>query len=465
MAKKNKRGIAVNKGSTNNTPVILQSTQLDVRQILRQPLDLGKWRNAIRSAESIMVPRRVLLYDLYWDIMLDAHVNAVMAKRIDAVTTAKWQFVDKDEKPVDEVNELLDSLGMADLLKEIMLSIFWGYTMAECEIFKDEDGRWEMLVNQYNRKHMRPEKGIITYDQNGDLGFSIREGRYAYTVLEAGKPRDMGLLISAAQYAILKRNNISDWANFIEIFGQPIMDAEWNGYDEDQRLKLLAALTAMGNSGKLVRPAGTKVNFLQQQGTATGQLQSTFKDAMNAEISKALLGSTETTEASKSSGYAQSKEHGEQDDKKNETDLDFVRRVLNSRFIKIMRAFGLPVDGGKFIIPKQKADVPIKDAIGIYDIMANKLGMPIDHDFVYNESGMPKPADYDAQMAKKAEIEAQAQKNAETDDEDSADTPTPSAKKKNEKPKDKGTKPGKVKLSLGSKATLMLADFFGWPRA
>jgi phage gp29-like protein len=473
MAKNKKplRKVGIQKGgaiTATNAPII-QTTKLDIRQILRQPQDLGKWRNALRVAESIMRPRRVLLYDLYHDIMLDGHLIAVTGKRIDPITIAKWQYVDKEGKPVDEVNELLDSIGFADLLTEIMLSKFWGYSMVECDIFRDEEGRWDMTATQFDRKHMRPESGLIVYDQNGDIGFSVREGRYAYTVLEAGKPRDMGLFISAAQYAILKRNNYADYSNFIEIFGQPIMDAEWDGFDEDQRLKLLESITAMGNSGRLVRPSGTKVNFIETKGQgATGQLQESFKNSMNAEISKALLGTTETVESSKTSGYAQAQEHGDQDDKKNETDLDFTRRILNSRFIKIMRAFGLPVDGGKFIIPEAKKQAGPVETFSMFVDMAQKLNMPVDHEFIYQFTGMPKPADYDTQIAeKKAAAALETQQLAEDDELDDDNTPPANDPEDGKKPPVKvQKKPLTRAANTGTKAKMALdfLHFFGWPR-
>jgi phage gp29-like protein len=463
------RSISVNKGVDARKYLkangfdINQPVKLDVRAPLRRPLDLGVWRNGQKQFDSIMAPRRVVLYDLYNDILADAHIIAVMGKRIDAITTTAWQYVDKDGKPIDEINELLDSLGFADLLTEILNARFWGYSMIDCNIYQDAEGRWQMDANQYNRKHMRPEMGIVAIDQNGDDGINIREGRYAHTVLEAGKVRDMGLLVSASMYAILKRNNLSDWANFVEVFGAPIMDAEWDGFDEDQRLKLLAAISAMGNSGRLVRPAGTKVNFFPHTSTATGQLQKTFHDTCNDEISKSLLGSTETTESSKTSGYAQATEHGKQDDAKKEADKDYVRRHLNTYFIKIMRAFGVPVvNGGKFIIPEAQEEVSPVDKMAMFVQMATSLNMPINHDDVYQLTGMKKPEDYEQQMSDKNALADALMGDFEANPgKESAITPPAKSGKSDKNGAKEGEKPGNVKLNYREKLALYLLDFFG----
>lgn len=440
-------------------------TKLDVRPIYRDNVDLVKWRSYTRNAEA-RVPRRALLYDLYFDVILDAQVISVTAKRREAVTTAKWQYVDKTGKPVDAINELIDSLGFATLLEEIIDSRFWGYSMVDCKIYQDDEGRWQMTAEQFDRRHMRPESGMVMIRQTGDDGFSIREGSFSQTVLEAGKVKDLGLFLSAAQYAILKRGGVSDWATFVEVFGQPIMDAEWDGFDEAQRLMLLQAIEEMGNNGRIVRPSGTKITFLPNQGTSTGQLQEGFADFCDKQIAKALLGSTETSGTSERTGYAIGKVHADQDIKKNESDMDFTRRILNSRFIKILKAFALPYEGGKFIIPEEKAEASVKEQIDTFDVMANKLGMPIDHDYVYEKTGMPKPADYNKQIAdKKAATDLQTQQLEENDPEENANTPTASGGKKDKKPgvgSGKSVKkPGGVKLSFREKLALHMMDFFG----
>jgi hypothetical protein len=459
------RSVSVNKGghAATNGIVINPGIQLDVRAPIRRPLDLGVWRNGQRQFDSVVMQRRVILYDLYNDILSDAHIIAVLGKRIDAITTAKWQYVDKEGNPVDEVNELLDSLGFAELLTEILNSRFWGYSTVECNIFQDEEGSWQMTAEQYDRKHMRPEKGIIAADQNGDTGVNYREGRFALTVLEAGKARDMGLLISASMYAILKRNNLTDLANFIEVFGSPIMDAEWDGFDEDQRMKLLAAITAMGNSGRLVRPAGTKVNFLPNTVASNGQLQRGFHDLLNEEISKALLGSTETTTSSDSSGYAQATEHGKQDSAKKEADKDYVRRYLNSRFIKIMRAFGVPVvDGGKFIIPANVQVVTPTDTMKMFVNIFKDLQLPVNPDDVYQLAGMKKPDDFDSQMAaKKAVMIALTRDLSENEDEENADTPPGNGTELHTKVRKSVPKPTDIKLTYREKLAMRVLDFFG----
>lgn len=370
-------------------PPSIVMNQIDIRPFGRKEQDIPSWRNALRSAESI-IPRRTLLYDLYSDVDLDGHVEAVTGKRRDAVTTANWQFVDKSGTPIDEINELIDSIGFEEMVREIINSKFWGYSMLEPIFYKDFNGTWEMDANLLPRLNYRPEKGILAKDFATDEGVNVREGIYAKTVMEVGNPNDLGLYLKAAPYQILKRGGLGDWALFVQVFGNPIIDAQWDGFDEKQRIALLNAINELGSGGALVRPKGTEINLIENSKAANGDLQDKLMTFLNKEISKALLGSTETTESSTSSGYAQSKTHGEQDERKNESDINFTRRILNSRFIRILASHGIDTKGGRFIVEGESNELSVKESFDMQMAM-KKAGIHIDDAFFYETYSIPTP--------------------------------------------------------------------------
>lgn len=444
MAKRNK---SLNRqlNKQNTSPAVQQN--ITIHPFNRQPTDMTNWRNANRAAESL-IPRRVYLYDLYHDLFTtDGQMIAVWGKRRDAITTAKWEFTDKEGNPVDQINEMIDCVGFSDLLKEIIDSLAWGYSMCEPTFFINNNGQYEFSLYSVPKKHMRPEFGQIVNQQHDQQGININEGIYAKTIMQFGKTNDLGLFLAACKYAILKRGNISDWAEFIEIFGRGIIDAEWDGFDESQRRALAKALQEMGGGGTIIRPAGTKVDIKNNTGSANGQLQDTFASKMDGYISKALLGTTETTDSSKSSGYAQAETHNKQDEKKNESDLQFVRRCLNSQFIKILKAAGFDTKGGTFVIKKDKN--LNKSAYEIHKSMRKDLGVPIDDDFFYEEYGVRKPDNYDklkneANNTKNEEIESDSPTKKVKED---APTPKDSKVKKDNNPDDSEDEKGK-KLSF-----------------
>ncbi|MDO6808095.1 DUF935 family protein [Zobellia galactanivorans] len=381
-----------------NAPPQVIVHQVDVTQRWnRKPQEIPDWRKAVQSAESA-IPRRQMLYNLYADVDLDGHVEAVTGKRRDAIKDANWKFVDNDGQDIDEVNEIIDSIGFDDMLEEIINSKFWGYSILEPRFWKDHDGKWEMDAGLIHRLFYRPELGVVAYHVNGDEGIYIREGIYARTIMEVGKVNDLGLYMKAAPYSILKRGGLGDYAMFIQTFGNPLIDAQWDGYDEKSKLQLKQGLEEMGRGGTLIRPKGTEVDLLQNSTKDTGDAHGNFLKFLNGEISKALLGTTETTESSGSSGYAQSKTHSEQDERKHDNDITFVRKVLNSRFMPILNAAGINTRGGRFVVQGEETELRKTEMFDIHLKMAKEMGVPIDHDFLYETYGAQKPDNYDEIM-------------------------------------------------------------------
>src|SRR4030042_3310548 len=98
---------------------------LVIRKLNRNVLDVGQWRTAMKAADN---DRRQKLYELYEDILLDPVLSNAIDKRVNAITNADLVFM-KDEKPVTEIDDLIDSPVMENLLTEVMNSRFWGKTV------------------------------------------------------------------------------------------------------------------------------------------------------------------------------------------------------------------------------------------------------------------------------------------------------------------------------------------------
>lgn len=377
-------------------PFLLQ--QILVRPVNRRSHDIGTMLRAIRAAEA-QIQRRLDLYDLYEDFLsTDAHLRSVYDKRIMGVTNIDWQYLDANGQEDPKIKDWIDSPDFELTISEIIKSRMWGYTMLEYEFYSD--GTFKVYL--IPRKHMRPKLGIIAYEQTGDTGIFVREGIYADTILEAGDENDLGLLMVAAQYVIFKRASLTDWSEFAEVFGRPIIDAVWDGFNEDQKIALTEALDKMGGGGQIIRPSGTTMQIIQGgPNNPTGEVYKGIWDICNAEISKLFLGQTETTESSDSSGYAQASVHAGTENDINRNDIRFVRRVLNRRLLKILEANGVVPPGGSFSVKGENEEkLSLKDRLDLETKLKNEVGIPISDDHFYEAYGVEKPADYEAQKAK-----------------------------------------------------------------
>lgn len=390
----------------NNAPNNIIVNTVEVRPIERRNQDVPDWRNAQQIAES-RIPRRLSLYNLYHDTVLDDQVIADWSKRIDAVTLAKWKFVGADGKEIEEIQEVIDSIGFDELLCEVLNTIAWGYTMLEPKFHKNQSDRWELTPNLIPRRHMFPEKGIISKDGVSEDGINVRQGIYTKTVMEVGNTTDLGILLPVSLPAILKRGGVGDYAHFVQVFGSPIVDAVWDGFDLDQKQKLDSAIQGMGSGGVIVRPKGTEIEIKENK-TAGNEPHSPFIKVLDNAISHIIIGTTETSSSSQSSGHAQAKTHQDENNKRHKRDIAYVRKTLNSRFIKILTTHGFNTKGGKFIV---EDDIKLSKKEH-YEIIAGakeKFNLPMDDQWLYETLSIKKPDDYDAQ--KKLQNEASATSN------------------------------------------------------
>ncbi|MDM8176855.1 DUF935 family protein [Olivibacter sp. 47] len=370
---------------------ILQQ-HINIRPVNRQSSDIQSWKNAIQSAESIN-PRRTSLYDLYDNILLDGHLTGIVEKYINAVVGAEWEF-SKEGEVIPLVNDMIDTNEFEEVLRGIVEAKLWGITWFEFTNFtKNGFDVWKMP-----RKHIRPKEGILASEQSGDTGINIREGIYAKTCLEVGKPDDLGLLMKVAQYVIYKRGGFGDWAQFAEIFGMPFRIGEYDTYDEAQRIQLEKALEEAGSAAYAVIPKGSNIRFEKNASTGDGQLFKLLKDACNQEMSVTILGVTETTTSSSSSGYAQSETHNNEQERGFKGLRDYTRRILNRKFIPILEANGVNTEGGYFIVKGEGEErLSLKERFEIHKSMVKDLGLPMDDNSFYETYGMTKPEDYEQQ--------------------------------------------------------------------
>jgi phage gp29-like protein len=411
----------------------------------RNSKDIGRLKESVISAESIYFPNRVLLYDLYHDVLsMDGFLRGIIEKRINSVLNKKLKFTKKDGKQNDDLTDLIKSQSGRDLITLLMESKIWGISGVEF-IIGDE-----LKFKEVPRKHIKPEKGVITksqYSVSEENGFAYEDMPFVWVV---GKKTDLGLLLACSMYGIYKRGTFGDFAQYVEIFGQPVRIMKYDAYDTKTKQELKGLLDNSGSSLAMMIPKQAEFEMLDgKTSNGDGKLQVSLKDACNEEMAIAILGNTETTISSKSSGYAQSKEHGEQQDELTVSDLIFVENLLNSnKFKQVLKSYGFDVDG-KFEFELDLNLNTLKLRMEIDTFVSTKV--PIDDDYWYNTYGIPKPDNYDELKAK---MEEQKQQTIVVDD------PTEEKKAPNQKPPKKGELTEIKKPNLADWVFKNLADFF-----
>ena len=389
---------------------------LQVRQVIRQSLDITNYKNAIQSAESRYYPNRSLLYDIYTNALLDGHLQGVINKRIDTVLNKPLFYKDKNGKIVEDLNQVIQSYEFRRTMRIILESIFWGISGLEFIPGPYLD------VRSIPRKHIKTKTQTIAIEQNQ------LTGGFDYTKLDnvwiVGEDEDLGLLLSCALYVIYKRNALGDWAQFVEVFGMPIRIAKYNANDEATRTALEDFFENAGSNTDMLIPKEAELTIEDgKTSNANGDLQAQFIDMLNQEVSIIVLGNTETTTNGKTGSQAKSKVHQEQQNQIAKSDIMLLQAYLNDpHFIRILQSYGLPVsEEGNFEFNKDIDIEFLKQRIEV-DKALVEAGVPIGADYFYETYNIPKPEATEEEIVPEAEeLTPEDQETGEEQEEEPAE--------------------------------------------
>ncbi len=367
-----------------------QQKNLVIQQVIfsqpkRDNLDIAKWRNAIKSAESMNLPRRHDLYDIYNDVLIDAHLSAVIQKRKTAVLNANINYVNNGK--VDEkIMEQIDSPWFREFISDLLDTRLWGHSVFQFYRLAN----W-IAYDLIPRKHINPMAGTLLRTQTDTTGLPYRDGAYP-NLLEVGRPRDLGLLCKAAPHIIYKRNGMGDFAQFAELFGQPMREGIYDGYDELARQKLREDLENMGSSGVFIHPENTQINLIDAPDkSGNSDLYIDLIALCNAEVSKLILGNTLTTDQGDKGTQALGTVHQDVEDKIAYSDRRFILDTLNYDLADIFASLGINTTNGEFVF-EEKTQVDLSQRVIIDMQLASRV--PIDDDYWYETYDIPKPKNY-----------------------------------------------------------------------
>ena len=356
-----------------------------IQQPMRFNLDLGTFKQAISSAENVDYTRRAQLYDIYSEALLDPHLLSVIRKRKAAILGSPIEFR-RGGVPDDAINGQIQSPWFYRFINDVLDAKFWGFTLVQ--FFIDEKGWIDYTL--VPRKHVDPQLSLIRRHQSDIVGIPFDEYDDLLMIRDS---EPLGLLACCCPYTIYKRGTVGDWAEFSEIFGMPVQEYIYDATDEDSRNRTIADIMANGSNRIFVHADDNTFRFVEAGNkTGSADVYDKLVERCNAEISKAILGNTLTTEASETGTQALGTVHKEVEDELAKDDRKFVLNVLNYDMTDIFRNLGINTDGGAFTFVEpekmsasEKADL-FKKALD--------MGLPIDDDYIYEQLGIEKPKDY-----------------------------------------------------------------------
>jgi phage gp29-like protein len=371
--------------------------------------DIAKYMSSLSSATAIDMYNRARLYDMYQSAFLtDPHLIGIKRKRLVGACRTPIEFV-RNNKPDEEVNAVLKQSWFRRFRKDVVESELWGFSLLQ--FYRDSDG--SINYDSIPRKHYDPVKQVVLRYQSDVDGEPVDS--FSNTLVVGGDPRGVGLMSAIMPYVLYKRGNMGDWAQFCQIFGMPIREYTYDAGDEEARKRLIEDARRQGANAVYIHPKESALNIIESGNkTGSSDLYKDFTAECDSQMSIAMLGNTLTTDAKATGTQALGTIHQEEEDEIKEEDEALILAVLNgSQMLKILQTLGLNVEGGEFrFIEARNIDKTVQ--LNAVTQLHDKLGLPIDDDYLYDTFDIDKPENYDQLKAEalKKEEERQKQQDA-----------------------------------------------------
>lgn len=365
------------RNNNNNKPINI-SQVLVVKPQQHSALEIQSWVSAISSAYR---GKRSKLVALYNNMLLDGVLHEAMDKRIRAITNANLIFQDNNGEENRLIwEELIDTAQFENLLREIMLSKFYGKSVIELDFTQG------FKITSIDRRHLDTEKRQILLDQSSTEGISYEDNDF---LLNVGDDKDLGLFARTSPHAIFKRNGGSDYAQFCELFGIPQLVGYYDPDDENGRVEMETAFKNRGSGASMTASNKSKIETIGSTINSSSTVHLDFINHCDKQILIAIQGQTMTT--TDGTSLAQAKVHSQTMSDIERADRIFVRRFLNSELKPRLEKRGYPVANGwfNFVEESDSSDEKLKQ-LQIAERVHNLTEDGVDDAYFYEEFGLPR---------------------------------------------------------------------------
>ena len=263
--------------------------------------DTRTWLDALKWAEHPEFPRRTRLYYVYEAVELDAHLTAIINKRVFRAQTMKFKIMDENDNECPELVNMLQTSWYREYVKLIMNHRWWGHALIDFDFDMNGD---VLDVNQIPPKHVIPEWGEWKVWDMDLRGLPYRNTPMMNYMIEVGGNRDLGLFKKAAPWALWKKNSIAFWSQFNEIFGIPFRLVKTPGRDARRNQILGDIMKNMGGSGYGVFQDDETVEIFESKASDPYKVFDNLILRANSEMSKLIIHQTMTSDNGSSRSQA-----------------------------------------------------------------------------------------------------------------------------------------------------------------
>ncbi len=340
----------------------------------------------------------------------DAHLASQLQTRKLSVQGLSWEILpaaeDATSKEIAEFcNFAIDGLpDFDDHILDLLDAISKGYSLTEI--------LWDVSAGQAairGLRHVHPKK--ITFrdsiyprvltDDEPIRGIDPPPYKFAYHRYKARSGYDTraGIMRVCAWMYLFKNYAVKDWVSFSEVYGMPIRVGKYEpGAGKADKDALLSAVRMLGSDAAGIISKATEIEFIEtQKGSgSSGQLiYEVLARFCDAQMSKAILGQTLTSEAGGEKGrgsLALGRVHGDVRQDLIEADCRALAKTITHQILRPLVGFNYgwdaPVPCFRFLYEPPE---DLEAYAAIYKILCADMGQPVSQEHLSARFKIPLP--------------------------------------------------------------------------
>ena len=273
---------------------------------------------------------------IYRELLCDPHVTACVQSRKAGVLSLEWEIargINKD-KNIELLSNLLKKLDIYKLINDILDSVLWGFQ--PIEVIWEKSGNL-ILPTELKAK---PTEWFC-YDADNNLRFKTKQNYFGELLppkkflcpqynASYDNPYGDRILSKVFWQVVFKKGGLKFWTIFTEKYGMPhIIGKHPRGASQEETNALADMLERMVQDAIAVIPDDSSVELKEANKSSSAEIYEKLIDKMNAEISKAIIGQTLTTEIGNTGSYAASNTHFQVRQDIIDSDKRLVEKTIN----------------------------------------------------------------------------------------------------------------------------------------
>lgn len=337
----------------------------------------------------------------------DSHLFSLLQTRKNAVIGLDFEILPYSDDPMDKetaqlVQEVIYSIDrLEDLFIDLLDAIGKGLALSHINWRRvgERTGIEEITRVHQKRISFDESDRMLIATEDYPMGQLLMKNQFIVHHYKArsGHPARAGVLRNVAWVYLFKNYALKDWVVFAESYGMPMRIGTFSpSASEADKATLEKAVLNLGSAFGVTISENTKLEIKEAIKGGNASVYETLLRFCNAEMSKAILGQTLTTEMGSSGSYAASQTHDGVRQDILEADCKALAQTLLHYLIRpivINNFVDYPKRLGRLPYFKFRSEPPedLKAEADTYSVLIKDIGLPVAKEHLYEKFGIPKP--------------------------------------------------------------------------